>query len=342
MTHKLLTWYNHNKRDLPWRRDGGIYAVLVSEMMLQQTTVDTVLRYYDRFIAHFPDIHALADASEEEVLNIWQGLGYYARARRLHRIAQQIAEHGLFPQTYEEWLSLKGVGPYMAGAVMSIAFGKPFAAVDGNVMRVIARIYALDGNIESQPVRKEVTARVRALVPNSGAGDFTQALMELGALVCRPVSPACICCPLAHDCQAHKKGIVTQIPAKKPRARQRNVSLFVAVIEAKGCIALEFRRDQKLLSRMWGLPLVEKAAGKTPEMLFAHKYGVHLSRGQPDGHTVHVFTHLRWEMDILRYKMDQCDECAGWEWTSCEQLSEKPIPAAFRKVLEAVSKGDIK
>lgn len=339
MTDKLLAWYNANKRDLPWRADGGVYAVLVSEMMLQQTVVETVLGYYARFMARFPDVHALAAADEQEVLALWQGLGYYARARSLHNIARQIARRGAFPDAHAGWLALKGVGPYMAGAMMSIALGQPYAAVDGNVMRVVSRLYALREDTTSPSARRAVTARVEALMPGAHAGDFTQALMELGALVCRPASPACPACPLAQDCAALRQGLVREIPVRKPRPKQRTVRLWVAVIEAAGCVALEYRDEQTLLARMWGLPLAEQDGNRTPEALFAQKYGVRLTNGRAAGRVVHVFTHLRWEMDILRFSLPGLrDLCGAWEWTNWAQIGQKPVPGAFRRVLDAVRK----
>ena len=341
MTEKLLAWYDKNQRELPWRLRGGVYAVLVSEMMLQQTTVETVLRYYAPFMQRFPDIQALAAASEQQVLTAWQGLGYYARARSLHRIAWQIDERGAFPETHEAWLSLTGVGPYMAAAVMSIAFGLPYAAVDGNVMRVISRLYALSEDITRPSAKKAVTEHVQVLISASRAGDFTQALMELGALVCRPVSPACDACPLAAECLAYEQGVTDQIPVRAPRQKQRIVRLWVAVIEAQDSVALEYRDKHKLLARLYGLPVAEKDDGNTPEALFERAYGIALPRGEQAGSAVHVFTHLRWEMDILRFVLDERTELpAAWEWTSWAQISEKPIPAAFKKVLDIIRKED--
>ena len=229
----------------------------------------------------------------------------------------------------------------MAAAVMSIAFGQPFAAVDGNVMRVISRLYALREDITRPSAKKAVTERVQEMISASRAGDFTQALMELGALVCRPLSPACDACPLAADCLAYIEGVTDQIPMRKPRQKQRTVRLWVAVIEAQGSVALEHRAQQKLLARMYGLPTAEWDDAKTPEELLEQAYGIRLPKGESKGHAVHVFTHLRWEMDILRFVLDDRTELpVAWEWTSWAQISEKPIPAAFKKVLDIVCKED--
>ena len=215
-TAKLLSWYRENRRDLPWRKTSDVYAVLVSEMMLQQTTVETVLGYYERFLERFPDVQTLAAADEEEVLAAWKGLGYYSRARNLHRLAKQVAaEDGVFPGTLEGWQKLPGVGPYIAGAVTSIALGLPHAAVDGNVLRVFSRADGIEDDIMLPQTRKRVEALVRALMPHDATSDFTQALMELGALVCRPVSPDCNLCPVADGCVARERGIVDKLPVKK-------------------------------------------------------------------------------------------------------------------------------
>jgi A/G-specific adenine glycosylase len=341
-TAKLLDWYKANKRDLPWRKTSDVYAVLVSEMMLQQTTVETVLGYYARFLERFPDVTALAAASEEEVLDAWKGLGYYSRARNLHRLAKQVAAaDGAFPETLEGWRGLPGVGPYIAGAVTSIALGLPCAAVDGNVLRVFSRVDGIMDDIMLPQTRKQVEARVQALMPRDATSDFTQALMELGALVCRPVSPDCAACPVADGCVARERGIVDELPVKKPKEKQQVVNMWVVVAETPDAVLLEHRRDDTLLARMWGLPNVEKQGDRPAEELLAEKYGIRLMDGQPEGHAVHVFTHRRWEMDILRYRLDVEIPVGGaLEWVSWEQFERKPVPTAFMKALRAAGKED--
>jgi A/G-specific adenine glycosylase len=337
MRDKLLGWYNENKRDLPWRRRSGAYAVLVSEMMLQQTTVETVLRYYEPFMSRFPDVQTLAAAHEQEVLACWKGLGYYSRARNLHRIAKQVVDDfgGVFPDTHEAWLSLPGVGPYMAGAVLSIAYGQPYPAVDGNVLRVISRAYALREDITRPAARKEAEARVSAMMTQDNAGDFTQALMELGALICRPSTPDCAGCPLHEDCLALREGIVDELPVRKPRTAPRPVQLWAALIETADSVLLHYRGSDTLLAKLWGLPVAEKQEGETPEALFAKKYGITLTNGEVTSHAVHVFTHQRWEMDVVQYRMDNKIklDTSEWEWISWESIEEKPIPTAFMRIL---------
>ena len=342
MRDKLLGWYNENKRDLPWRRRSGAYAVLVSEMMLQQTTVETVLRYYEPFMKRFPDVQSLAAADEQEVLACWKGLGYYSRARNLHRIAQQVTGEygGVFPDVHAAWLTLPGVGPYIAGAVMSIAYGQPFPAVDGNVLRVISRAFALQEDITRSSARKAVEARLCAMITPENAGDFTQALMELGALICRPTSPDCARCPWHTDCAALREGIVDELPVRKPRTAPRNVQLWAALIETADAVLLHYRGSDTLLAKLWGLPVAEKQEGETPEALFANKYDITLAGGKVIGHASHVFTHQRWEMDIVEYTLENEIKlnAAEWEWTSWESIEEKPIPTAFMRALRAVRK----
>ena len=339
---KLLNWYRANKRDLPWRKTSDVYAVLVSEMMLQQTTVETVLGYYTRFLARFPDVQSLAAASEEEVLDAWKGLGYYSRARNLHKLAKQAAENGgVFPDTLEEWRKLPGVGPYIAGAVTSIALGLPHAAVDGNVLRVFARADGIADDIMLPQTKKRVEERVQGLMPRDATSDFTQALMELGALVCRPVSPNCAACPVVEGCLAHQRGIVDELPLKKPKEKQQVVRMWVAVVETPDAVLLEHRQNDTLLAHMWGLPIVEQQGDRPAEELLAEKYGIRLSGGQPAGHAVHVFTHRRWKMDILRVKLDEEFPVDGaLEWVSWEQFERKPVPTAFMKALQTARKED--
>jgi len=340
-TAKLLNWYRANKRDLPWRRTRDVYRVLVSEMMLQQTTVETVLVYYERFLERFPDVQTLAAASEEDVLEMWKGLGYYSRARNLHRLARQVAAAGAFPDTLEGWRILPGVGPYIAGAVTSIALGLPHAAVDGNVLRVFARVDGIEDDIMLPQTKKRVESRVQSLMPADAAGDFTQALMELGALVCRPVSPDCYACPEAHDCVAYQRGLVDKLPIKKPREKQQVINMWVAVVQTPDAVLLEHRREETLLARMWGLPNVKHLRDRTAEELLAEKYGIRLPAGEPAGHAVHVFTHRRWEMDIVRYTLDEEISVGGTlEWVSWEQFEKKPVPTAFLKALRAAGKED--
>lgn len=336
---RLLIWYQKNKRDLPWRRAHDPYAILVSEMMLCQTTVDTVLGYYDAFMARFPDVFALAAASEQAVLSTWQGLGYYNRARNLHKTAKQVKEAsgGEFPKTYSGLTALPGVGAYIAGAVMSIAYNEPCPAVDGNVLRVISRLDGIVEDIASPSVRASIIARVREMMPKDHAGDFTQALMELGALVCRPQSPDCGDCPVKSRCAAYRQGVADKLPVRKQKSRPRAVKLWAVAALTPRSVLLEYRGHETLLANMWGLPVIEKKKGVSPESVMREKYALPLeSSGETIGHVSHVFTHRRWEMDIICFRLDKEEAAEGLEWVRWEGLEDKPIPTAFKKAIDVI------
>lgn len=211
----LLNWYDQNKRDLPWRRERDPYRIWVSEIMLQQTKVDTVIPYYERFMSLFPTLDALADAEEETVLKAWEGLGYYSRARNLHQAVKEVKEtyNSKVPDT-EEIHNLRGVGPYTAGAILSIAYGIPAPAVDGNVMRVLSRIFLIEDDIGKATTRKKFEALVNQIISTDKPSDFNQALMELGALICTPRSPSCLLCPVQSHCTGREAGIHESLPVK--------------------------------------------------------------------------------------------------------------------------------
>ena len=333
----ILLWYQKNKRDLPWRHTHDPYAVLVSEMMLQQTTVDTVLRYYDAFMARFPDAAVLAAADESDVLHAWQGLGYYRRARNLHRAAKMIAQDGAFPDTYDAVRALPGVGPYIAGAVMSIAYDAPYPAVDGNVQRVIARIFGLHGDVTRPAVRRDIEARVKAMMPPGHAGDFTQALMELGALVCRPKAPDCPACPVRDACAARRDGNAEMLPVKAEKRRPVVVPLWAVVVVSPGAVLMEYRGESGLLARMWGVPLLERTGDTPPDVHVCDLLGIDAGRGRVIGRVTHVFTHRRWDMDVVVYTLDDAPD-TPLSWAAWDKLGELAIPTAFKKVLDVVQK----
>ncbi|MDE2142734.1 MAG: A/G-specific adenine glycosylase [Elusimicrobia bacterium] len=257
MRAALLRWYRRVRRDMPWRRNVSPYRTWVSEIMLQQTTVAAVTPKYEAFVAAFPDPRALAAATEEEVLRRWAGLGYYSRARNLRRAAQEIAaKHGgELPSSFDDVLALPGVGRYTAGAILSIAFGKPFAVVDGNVIRVFSRVFGLRGRAKDPAFVKKIWARAAPLVPRAAPGDWNQALMELGATVCTPESPSCGTCPVSKFCVAFKKGIQDQLPLAETRREPTPVKWSCLWIEKDGKVLLWRRTDQeRLLKNLWGLP----------------------------------------------------------------------------------------
>ncbi|WP_336784306.1 A/G-specific adenine glycosylase [Paenibacillus illinoisensis] len=322
----LLDWYMINRRDLPWRRHNNPYFTWVSEIMLQQTRVDTVIPYFNRFIANFPTVQALAEAAEEDVLKNWEGLGYYSRARNLQAAAQQVMElhGGEMPQDKQAVFALKGVGPYTAGAILSIAFNQPQPAVDGNVMRVLSRYFLIDEDIMKGSTRVLMEELAGELIPEGRARDFNQALMELGALVCTPKAPHCLTCPVMEQCSGRIAGRELTLPvktkAKPPRPEQRLVALVEGRDEHRGQVLVRQRPATGLLARMWELPHVlaaPAAAGKAagpladePAMaLLAGSLWAEGFAARPEGlatHAEHVFSHIVWNLQV--YKCTEQDQ----------------------------------
>ncbi len=270
---RLVEWFRAEQRDLPWRRTRDPYAIWISEAMLQQTRVETVVSYWERFLARFPDIAALAAASEDDVLAAWSGLGYYRRARALRAAAQRIVEAhgGAFPRDIDAVRALPGVGPYTAGAVLSIAFDAPVALVDGNVVRVLARWLGCE--LEHAAASRWAWGEAERLVPSAGgAGEWNQALMELGASVCTPRAPACDRCPLREHCFAREHGRQAELPRAKPRATPIDVELECAWLERRGEVLLEQRPATGRMAGLWQLPTVQLAAGAEGVELFPARY----------------------------------------------------------------------
>ena len=277
MRAALLRWYRRARRDMPWRRLVSPYRTWVSEIMLQQTTVAAVTPKYEAFISAFPDVRALARASEDAVLKRWAGLGYYSRARNLRRAALEIVtKHGgEFPSAFDDALALPGVGRYTAGAILSIAFSQPHPVVDGNVIRVYSRLFGLRGRAKDPAFVKEIWARAAPLVPRSAPGDWNQALMELGATVCTPESPSCGACPVAKFCVAFKKGIQDELPLPEKR-REPTPVRWTCLWIVRGGKLLIWRRSEKerLLKNLWGLPEAGKVAAAAGAKLGAASHTI--------------------------------------------------------------------
>ncbi|AFV01706.1 hypothetical protein UNSWDHB_2952 [Dehalobacter sp. UNSWDHB] len=337
ITDSLLAWYDQNKRDLPWRRTNDPYAVWLSEIMLQQTRVDTVIDYYLRFLERFPDICSLADADEEDVLTLWKGLGYYRRARNLHQAAVVVRDRysGNFPRTYPEIRALPGIGDYTAGAIASIAYNLPYPAVDGNVLRVITRLLGLEADISQQKTQKQIAEMIREMIPKDRAGEFTQALMELGAMCCTPNTPGCRDCPWCTVCTAHRTHRETVLPVKKKAKKAARFDYWTALVYNDGDILMEYRSNTQLLGNMWGLPLVNKESGPSAEELYRREWELDLRFIKHLGSVRHVFTHQVWQMDVILFSLKPDSEVkSGLAWISREKLKNLPIPKAFQKVLQ--------
>jgi len=309
---ELLDWYAANKRDLPWRRDRDPYRIWVSEVMLQQTRVDTVIPYYERFMAKFPTIRDLAEAPEEEVLKCWEGLGYYSRARNLQAGARQVVERhgGVVPDDKAAISSLKGVGPYTAGAILSIAFDKPEPAVDGNVMRVLSRYFLLGDDVAKPSARARIERLAASIIPEGRAGDFNQAVMELGALVCTPKSPGCLLCPVLAGCAGRAAGRERELPVKSKQKPPRPEARMAVLVEGRGRhagkVLVRRRPDSGLLARMWELPHVlapdSPAAGNGAfdalSRSLAEEAGLLVRPVRLWTEEEHVFSHIRWKVDV--------------------------------------------
>ncbi len=335
----LLKWYDTSRRILPWREEPTPYRVWVSEIMLQQTRVEAVKPYFERFMKALPDIKALAEADEEELLKLWEGLGYYNRVRNLQKAAIQIMEEydGRMPDAYEELLKLKGIGNYTAGAIASIAYGHANPAVDGNVLRVISRIRKDGRSISDTKVKLAVEQELLKIIPTDRPGDFNQAMMEIGACVCIPNgAPRCEECPLQHICAAHAEGVETEYPKKaapKPRIIEEKTIL---VIRDENKIAIRKRDAKGLLAGMYEFPSLEgfRTAEEVCSYLAAN--GMKTIRVQELQEAEHIFTHKEWHMKGYMIRVDELEktspgeELRDWLYIAPEETKQKyPIPKAF-------------
>ena len=300
----LLLWYQQNKRDLPWRHTSDPYRIWVSEIMLQQTRVEAVKPYYARFLESCPDVGALASLPEEKLMKLWEGLGYYSRARNLQKAARVVVEQygGVMPKTYEELLKLPGIGEYTAGAIASIAYGIRVSAIDGNVLRVLARVSASDADITLPETKKEFRESLLRVVPHE-AGDFTQSLIELGATVCAPNrEPMCECCPLREECKARHEGRTNEIPVRSPKKPRRIEEKTVFLIRDGDRTALCKRPAKGLLSGLYELPNVEGHLCEEEVLAHLRSLGFEPLRIQKIENAKHIFTHIEWHMiayDVL-------------------------------------------
>lgn len=324
----LLDWFHDNARDLPWRREATPYRVWISEIMLQQTRVAAVLGYFARFTQALPTVEALADVEEDVLLKLWQGLGYYNRARNLQKAARQIVyeRHGVFPSRYKDLLTLAGVGEYTAGAIASIAFGEAVPAVDGNVLRVVTRLTGDTGDVAKPDTKQRIRAALQAVMPRSLPGAYNQALMELGALVCLPNgAPDCPRCPWKALCVAHQQGLTGVIPVKAPKKGRRVESRTVFLIFHEGQVALRRRPDKGLLRGLWEFPNELSTEDGFPEA-----WGFPSAPSEPGPQARHIFTHIEWHMHAVLLYPETDALPDGWVWAGQPALRDKyPVPNAF-------------
>ncbi|HWA77782.1 MAG TPA: A/G-specific adenine glycosylase [Polyangiaceae bacterium] len=344
ISRPLLAWYDQVRRDLPFRRTRDPYAIWVSEVMLQQTQVSTVLPYFERWMQRFPNVTALARASEDEVLHAFQGLGYYSRARALRRAAQAVVERfaGELPKSVAELLSLPGVGPYSAGAIASIAFEARVPVVDGNVIRVLCRLFGLDGDPARAPLKQELWRIADELVPESRPGDYNQALMELGALLCTPKKPDCSACPLSRTCAANAAGNQESLPRLAPRPQVTEVHMAAALVFRAGRVAVvKLSADAPRWASMWQFPAVEVERGETPAAAAARAArkvaGVAAQVESEVARVKHSVTRYRITVDAFRCLAAEHSDAAGkgieqLVWRKPAELTAIAMPAAHRRL----------
>lgn len=323
----LLAWYDREKRDLAWRKNADPYRVWVSEIMLQQTRVESVKEYYDRFMRELPTIEDLATVDEEKLLKLWEGLGYYSRARNLQKAAKEIVSRGYFPSEPKELEKLPGIGGYTAGAIASIAFYKRAPAIDGNVFRVLSRLTENPTPINEPKYKGYLEEKLKEIYPEEGVrcSDFTQSLMELGALVCKPLSPSCESCPLSGICRANQNATQGAFPVLPEKKDKRKEEIFVFLLVDKEGVYIE-KRKTGLLKGMYGFPTAVKD-GKTAEEVLK-EWGVSSFKGKRAKKFVHIFTHVKWDMHCKVYEVED----APFEKVSFERLErEISLPTAFKQ-----------
>ena len=362
---KLLAWYDENKRDLPWRRSKNPYHIWVSEIMLQQTRVDTVIPYYERFLDWFPTVESLANAPEDRLLKAWEGLGYYSRVRNMQTAAQQIMSEfeGKFPSTYEGISSLKGIGPYTAGAISSIAFNLPQPAVDGNVMRVLARLFEVNHDIGNPSNRKIFQAMMEVLIDPDRPGDFNQALMDLGSDIEAPVNPRPEESPVKEFSAAYQHGTMDRYPIKAPKKKPIPIYLKALVVQNnQGRFLLEKNESEKLLAGFWHFPLIEVdefsdqnqdldlfsqvaepilQLGPSPQESFEQDYDLEVDWQDLRFEEVkHIFSHRKWHIQIIAGRVAETQEYADREvlWLSPEEFSNYPLAKPQQKIWQAYLK----
>ena len=354
-TVEVTGWYRDNRRDLPWRQDKDPYHVWVSEIMLQQTRVEAVRDYYLRFMQALPTIEALAEAEEEQLLKLWQGLGYYNRVRNLQKAARQILQNPSagFPRTMPEIMALPGIGEYTAGAIASICFDQRTPAVDGNVLRVMARLTEEEGDVKSTPVKRRFTELLAGLYPDTDCGDFTQGLIELGALVCLPNGqPRCEMCPVSGFCRARAAGRVMELPVKAEKKARRQEQRTVFILSCGGRVAVRRRPKGSLLGNLYEFPQVSQHLTAGAAVSQAEAWGCHPLDVTRSKQYKHIFSHVEWDMtgyyitcglegtgEVSRegagdsLQPEGAGEPGGqaFRWVSREQLEEEiPLPSAFQ------------
>ncbi len=344
----LLGWYRVHQRDLPWRRTNDPYAIWISEIMLQQTQVATVIPYYQRFLKKFPDVRSLARADFETVLKLWEGLGYYSRARNLHRAARTVAEEfgGKIPSTVGELLKLPGIGQYTAGAIASIAFGLNEPVLDGNVERVLCRMFRVKKNPKDAKTHQKLWSLARNLTPAGRASFFNQALMDLGATICAPRKPQCLICPVSKLCDAFCHNEQDDLPVKIKRKPTPHYDIAAGVIWKGGRILIDQRKPEGLLGGLWEFPGGKREKDETLEVCLVREVweelGIKVKVGKKITAVDHAYSHFRITLHVFECRYfsgrPQAIECAYWKWIQPGELKNYPLPKANHKVIAVLRK----
>ncbi|WP_273852907.1 A/G-specific adenine glycosylase [Guptibacillus spartinae] len=339
----LISWFKKEQRILPWRENKDPYRVWVSEIMLQQTRVDTVIPYFERFMRLFPSIEALAEAEESDVLKAWEGLGYYSRARNLQSAVREVAEsyNGIVPNHPREISGLKGVGPYTAGAILSIAYDIPEPAVDGNVMRVLSRVVGIWEDIAKPSARKTFEEVTRRIISKDDPSSFNQGMMELGAIVCTPRSPSCLLCPVQEHCRAFAEGSQEELPIKSKKKAPRPVPIAVVALEdSTGKFLIRQRPETGLLASLWEFPNVELSeGGLKQEQIKKHlrdEYEIDSEVEKELASFNHIFSHLKWQLTV--YKGSYQGELASkhFKMVDKNELQNFAFPVAHQKITQLI------
>lgn len=346
LASRLRTWYRRHHRRLPWRDNPEPYRIWLSEIMLQQTQVATVVPYFERFLERFPNVTALARASEESVLAAWSGLGYYRRARSLHRAAKTIVDEldGRLPEDVVGWMKLPGVGRYTAGAIVSIALNEPAPILDGNVMRVLCRLFAVRGDPRTGATNKKLWRLAEEILPRTSISEFNQALMELGALVCTPQSPRCLVCPVSSDCAARALGVEEELPELSARPKTVRVKMAAAVVERHGRYLMYRRSGTELLKDMWEFPGGECRDGETPRAALAResreRYRIALAPDAEIARVEHSIMNKRIELYAYSAELEREPGAVGLEsrWVEPSEIDAIAVSSMVGKLLKVIAK----
>lgn len=345
--HDLITWFKIEQRKLPWRENQDPYRVWVSEIMLQQTRVDTVIPYFNNFVSKFPTIEALANAPEDDVLKAWEGLGYYSRARNLQTAVREVSKvyEGVVPDNPKDIAKLKGVGPYTAGAILSIAYDIPEPAVDGNVMRVLSRIIGIWEDIAKPSTRKIFEEIIREIISKEDPSSFNQGLMELGAIICTPKSPSCLLCPVQEHCVAFREGSQEELPIKSKKKAPRPVPLAVAVLKnSDGRYLIRKRPEEGLLAGQWEFVSVELTEGGSKEgQLLSHveeEYGGEAIIDEEVYAFSHVFSHIKWLLTVYNGEVNGIEETERVRFVKENEFDHFTFPVAHQKIIQKITRGE--